>query len=288
MHLMTPRKLDCAALDREYDNVGKVTPAFFRQLIGQLEAASAQARHMFRAALDIPYGPTSLEQLDIFLPEKKGTPVQVFIHGGYWHALDKRDFSYIAAGLVPHGITAVVINYPLLPTVCMEAQVAACRRALRWVYDHIEEYGGNPERISISGHSAGGHLAAMLLTDAGPEGAHSQAPRLEHACLISGIYDLEPIRNCFVNDVLGLSADEAGRYSPVRLRRAAGCPITVAVGGDEGHEYIRQSARLWDAWSPPDRASSFRILANENHFTLRAQLGEAESDIMKRMLPHHR
>lgn len=288
MHLTTPRKLDRAALDREYDNVSKVTPAFFQRLIAQLEMASATARDRFDVTLDIRYGPTCLEQLDIFRAGNTGMPVHVFIHGGYWHALDKRDFSHMAAGLVPHGMTTVVINYPLLPATRMDAQIAACRRALRWVYDHIEQYGGDPGRISISGHSAGGHIAAMLLTDTGAEDPHMKLPQLTHACLISGIYDLEPIRRCFVNDTLRLSADEAARHSPVRLRRAADCPVTIAVGGDEGHEYIRQSADLWKAWSPSDQMSSFRILNNENHFTLRAQLGEADSDVVRLLMLGHR
>ncbi len=275
------RNLDRVALDREYDNLKKVSPEFFRQLSARLDDASIEARDKHRAALDIAYGPSSLERLDIFRARSTGSHVHVFIHGGYWHALDKRDFSYVANGLVPHDITTVALNYPLLPAVRMGEQIAACRRALRWVYDNIEKYGGDSERMTISGHSAGAHLAAVLLMDTDRSDAPVELPKLRQACLISGIYDLEPIRLSFVNDALHLSAEDVASHSPVAMSRHSDCSLAIIVGSDEGREYLQQSSDMALAWTQSGLIPAFSVLENENHFTLRAQLGDPNSEVVR-------
>ena len=313
MSSAAPRILDRATLDQEYDNVKKLPADVLQRLFARLDHASSIARKKHDVVLDVAYGPTPLERLDIFRAPKVAADVQVFFHGGYWHALDKESFSYIADGLVPHDITTVVVNYPLLPAVGLADQVAACRRALRWVYNHISDYGGNPRRVSVFGHSAGAHLAGMLLThvdavssatateaametEAEAEAATETEAKAEskpeaesepdtsfpaYACLISGIYDLAPIRQCFVNDTLNLSEEDVIKNSPVRLRQRSNCPVSVVVGGDEGDEYLRQSRDLAHAWSQSNRTLQFSVLDNENHFSLREQLGDPDSRIVK-------
>ncbi|MBF6617738.1 MAG: alpha/beta hydrolase [Candidimonas sp.] len=268
-------------LDQEYDNVKKVAPEYFRRVLAQLDAANTAARRKHRAVLDVPYGASGQECLDIFQAGNSGMPVQVFFHGGYWHSLDKRDFSFIADGLVPHDVTAVVVNFPHLPDVRMDAQIAACRRALRWVYDNINNYGGDPQQLSVSGHSAGAHIAAMLLVDDPEQAADATPPIVEHACLVSGIYDLDPIKRCFVNDTLQLSAADVVNNSPVRLRPRTACPLALVVGMDEGREYLRQTHDLARAWGDFEHDLSLSALENENHFSLRAQFGDPDSKVIK-------
>ncbi|NYT36423.1 alpha/beta hydrolase [Allopusillimonas soli] len=272
-----------AVLDREYDNVRKISTASFQAIIKHLERQSALASHRYQMAKDLAYGRGALEQLDVFGTGKHKTPVQVFIHGGYWHMLDKRDFGFVANGLVPHGVTVVIVNYPLLPQVRMQGQVAACHRALHWVRDHIADFGGDPEHISLIGHSSGAHIAAMLLTRRAHEDlCPGNAVTPEHACLISGIYDLQPIQECFLNDTLALSDEEVDSYSPIRQRPQTDCPLTIVVGGDEGKEYLCQSRGLIQAWAGTGNAPmALHVLNQENHFTTRAQLNDPSSSIIK-------
>lgn len=275
---MPPSLLDRAVLDREYDNVGKVSAEFFQNHVAQLEQRSLEARQQLHTELDICYGSGPLERLDIFLSSIVGADVHIFFHGGYWHALDKNQFSYVANGLLPHGVTTVIVNYPLLPVVDMGAQIAACRRAVRWVYDNIDSYGGNPEKISLSGHSAGGHLLAMMLT---LDAEFYRMPALRSVHLISGIYDLAPIQKSFVNDTIVLTSEDIRLYSPVHLQRQVVCPVHIMVGGDEGQAYLQQSKKLFSAWNSTDSIVTMQILDAANHFSMRAQLGNANSEIVK-------
>ncbi|MGE4370845.1 MAG: alpha/beta hydrolase [Burkholderiaceae bacterium] len=282
MHATTPVNIDRAFLDREYDNVAKVSPSYFRRVIDALDHASRHARTQYDAHLNVPYGPSGLETLDIFCASEKDAPVHVFFHGGYWHALDKASFSYVANGLVPHGVTTVIVNYPLMPAVRMDELVDACCRALAWVHRHLADYRADPGKLSLSGHSAGAHIVAMLLADR--EGQFPVLPALQGACLFSGIYDLQPIRSSFVNDTLGLSAAEAERNSPMRFRCRQRIPVTIAVGGDEGSEYLRQSGVLLRAWKGSGRDPELTVLRHQNHFSIREQLGDPGSPAIRLVL----
>ncbi|MCC2596760.1 alpha/beta hydrolase [Pusillimonas sp. MFBS29] len=275
--------MDRATLDREYDNVAKIDPDAFKRVLATLEQKSVAARERYEAVLDVPYGSGELERLDIFRTGRQGSRVNVFFHGGYWQMLDKQGFSYVADGLVPHDIASVVVNYPLMPQASMHDLVAACERALCWVLGNIERFGGDPERVSISGHSAGAHLVAMLLAG-GVQEPRYELPRLASACAISGIYDLQPIRLSFVNDNLGLTKEAARQFSPVLMDRQVKCPLSVLVGGAEGSEYLRQSVELVQAWRQLPNIPALTVLEGENHFSLRSQLGDASSSVVARLL----
>ena len=231
-----------------------------------------------RAALD---GPSPAERLDVFGGGGSGAPVSVFFHGGYWRMLDKRDFGYVANGVVPHGHVLVVVNYALLPGVRMDTLIAQCRRAVRWTCAHIEAHGGDPTRVNLFGHSAGGHITAMMLADDGTAAPDAIDPAaITGACSLSGIFDLDPIQRCFLNDVLALGDEEVRGFSPVRLPRRIHAPLRLAVGQEEGAEYLRQSAELARAWSKPQadnpQADNPHLWCapGHDHFTIRAALGD--------------
>lgn len=264
------RGYDRAGLDGQYDNRNKVPGFDFATFLAEYEARSQAARSRHDCVLDLAYGSHPGERLDIFRSAEPDAPVHVFFHGGYWRLLDKRDFSYVADGIVPHGVTLVVVNYALIPTVSMGELLAQCQRALGWVAANIGAYGGRAERMSVSGHSAGAHIASMLLATTG-------TPALTNVCAISGIFDLEPIRHCFLNDVLQLSADDVGRYSPRRLPRLQWAPLTVVVGEREGDEYLRQSSEIQSAWSGDGDQPQLHVLPGVDHFSARAQLGDPAS-----------
>jgi arylformamidase len=281
------RDYDQATLDAQYNNQNKISQAGFQSLLKRCAEMSESARLKRHCHLNVPYGQASSETLDIFRADGTGpqAPVEIFFHGGYWRMLDKRDFSYVADGFAPRGCTTVVVNYGLIPTVTLEQLVEQCRQAVIWVRRHIDEYGGDPSRIYLSGHSAGAHLVAMLLTtdwvnyDAGDPSSF-----LRGATLISGIYDLEPIRLSYLNKTLGFKPATVAQNSPVALASRVDLPLVVAVGSLEGDEYIRQSTSLTKAWAPDLAKLKLQLFQNEDHFSIRMQLGEPDSPLISLMM----
>ena len=248
--MMIYRDFDQAALDAQYNLRAAVAdhPAYFARWAETSRAARAQ----LRCRLDLAYGPGPSETLDLFPADlfpaaRAPAPLLVFFHGGFWQAMDKSDFSFIAPGFVADGISVALVNYALAPSVGMDEIVAQSRAAIAWLVRNARALGIDAGRIGISGHSAGGHLAALaLLTDWAGLGI---ADPVHAACAISGIFDLEPLRLSFHNRALALDAASVERNSPARLlgrrdsQRPAGAVI-LAVGGAETDEFLRQQAEF--------------------------------------------
>jgi len=276
------RDYDRAALDREYDNRAKVKDA--PEWLERYARESAKARAELSCRLDVAYGPSPGETLDVFAaPGSAPAPVHVFIHGGYWHRLDKADGSFVARGLLPAGAAVVVINYALIPTVQMAELVSQCRASIAWVHRHAASFGGDPRRIFVSGHSAGGHLVAMLMsTDWGSEGLPADV--IKAGCGISGLYDLEPIRLCYLNDVLTLTPETARLHSPIHHPPSHAGPLLLTVGALEGPEYLRQSHALARTWSSRGLRCEAVEMAGHHHFSIIAELEEPASDLSRRLV----
>jgi arylformamidase len=272
------RHYDRAALDRHYDNAGKLAAATLQAHQARWAEQSARARETIPCVLDVPYGSAAGERLDIFgRREADLKPVQIYIHGGYWIRNDKKDYSYVALGFVGAGFVNVVINYDLVPSVAMAEQVRQCRAAIGWVHGHIRDYGGDPEQIYVTGHSAGGHLAVSLLTD--PDIAPG---RIKGVTSLSGLYDLEPVRLSFVNEKLGLSERDVAALSPVRLSPRDTAPrLLLTMGAREGDEYIRQHNDFAAAWRSAMPHLVAPIIPDTDHFSMRAALDDPASDICR-------
>ena len=264
------REYDRKALDAEYNNRAKVKDAM--EWMARYGAESARVRAELPMRFDVPYGPHHAERLDVFFPTAaagSAAPVHVFVHGGYWHRLDKADFSFVARAF-PDAVT-VVVNYALVPSVDLDELVRQVRASVAWVHANARSFGADPARITVSGHSAGGHLVAMLLaTEWSQLGAPADV--LKAGCGISGLYDLEPIRLCYLNDVLQLSAESARRLSPVHLERAGAAPLVVVVGADEGAEYHRQTNDLATAWGRRGAPIEVVDAVGHDHFSIVAEL----------------
>ena len=156
------RDYDRKALDAEYNNRLKVKDAL--DWIARYGAESARTRAELPMRFDVPYGAHHDERLDVFAAARSGpAPIQIFVHGGYWHRLDKADFSFVARAFRPAGALTVVVNYALIPAVDMDALVRQVRASVAWVHKNARDLGGDPDRIFVTGHSAGGHLVGMLL-----------------------------------------------------------------------------------------------------------------------------
>jgi arylformamidase len=225
----------------EADFNPRAAVANFEALLDEYVARSAAARERLRSRLDIAYGQSPLQTLDVFPADAPGAPLNVFIHGGYWRALDKGDMSFVAEPLVAAGATVVSLNYDLCPAVTLDDVVAQVRAAIAWVYRNAEELGGDRERLYVSGHSAGGHLAVMSLTHdwAGAEGL----PRdlIRGVAAVSGVYELAPVLRVSVNEEIGLTAEVARRNSPTLAPPAPVAPLLIAYGEHETPGWIQQS-----------------------------------------------
>ncbi|WP_170094668.1 alpha/beta hydrolase [Simplicispira suum] len=220
---------------------------------------SAVVRRGQAGVLDLAYGPAASETLDIFPargPQSNaGAPVLVFVHGGYWSALDKSDHSFVAPAFCQQGCCVVVVNYALCPgtasqPVSIPMILEQMERALAWVGENIARHGGDPARITVAGHSAGGQIAAMLLCTAGrDESSQSPVPRLRNALSISGVHDLEPLMHTpRYQSVLRLTPGQIQQASPARQPVPAQGELWCAAGGDESAEFLRQNQLMQAAW----------------------------------------
>ena len=277
------REYDRAALDREYDNRKKVANAL--EVLAWYASESEATRRKLDCRLDVAYGARPGERLDIFPGQgSRPAPIHIFVHGGYWHRLDKADFSYVARAFQPSGAAVVVINYALIPTVDMTELVRQCRAAVVWVHANARTFGGDPGRIFISGHSAGGHLVGMLMATDWPVFAGLPANVIAGGCAISGLYDLEPIRLCYLNDILALTPEDVRRYSPVLLAPVRSGPLLLAVGALEGPEYHRQTDDQAAAWRRHGLACEVMDMAGHDHFSIAAQLNDSTAPLSRAIL----
>jgi len=240
-------RLDPAWLDAQYNNRARVAES--AQILERWTRASALAREKSTVHLDLPYGDGEKETLDVFPTDRPNAPVLVFIHGGYWRALGKGDASFVAPSFVQDGALVVVPDYALCPAVSIEHITLQMVRALAWVWRHAAEYGGDPQRIVVAGHSAGGQLAAMMLSCVWPAvAADLPADLVKGAMSISGVHDLEPLRHTpFLMGDLKLTPGSVRRLSPAYFPAPRGT-LHATVGGEESEEFLRQNALIRQAW----------------------------------------
>lgn len=269
------RDHDPAWLEQQYDNRALV-PDYASHLQKWAEASDWTRRHA-DAVLDQRYGDGANETLDLFRASAPNAPVLVFIHGGYWRALDKRDFSFVAPSFTADGALVVVPNYALAPAVTIEHITLQMVRALQWVHRHAAAHGGDPSRIVVAGHSAGGHLAAMMLSCRWKEvDAELPAQLVQGALSISGLYDLEPVRRApFLQVDLGLTPASVRRLSPAFFPRPKGKLYSV-VGADESEAFQRQNQLIRDVWGPT-AVPVCEPVPHANHFSVLKRLADPQA-----------
>ena len=244
---------------------------------------SAETRSKLRHTADIAYGESAGERLDVFPAGNPGAPIHVYIHGGYWRALDKKDFSYVAEPLVAGGATTVLLNYDLCPKVTLDTVVQQTRNAVVWIYRHAGLLGGDADKIYLSGSSAGAHLAAMMLAE---DWTRSPVPQdvIKGAACITGIYQIDPVLRIQANAEIRLKPEMVARNSPLSLPLRARCPVLVAVGAKETPEWIKQSEAYEAFLRRHGLATEFIKLPETHHFSITQSLSWPQSVLAKAML----
>lgn len=263
--------MDRAALDAAYNNSAAVADS--SKLLADFDERSDRLRAARGRHLDLRYGPAERNRVDYFAAGASG-PVLVFIHGGYWQMRAKETFSFIAEGPLAHGIHVAFVGYTLAPGKRLDGIVFEVRAAIAWLAARVADFGGDPNRIYVSGWSAGGHLTALALDE----------PAVQGGLAISGIYDLEPIRLCYVNDKLRLDEDETRRLSPVRHLPASTKPLVVAYGGGELPELQRQSEIYAAARTHAGLPCRLVRLPGHNHFTILEELANPAGALTTELL----
>jgi arylformamidase len=269
------RTQDPAWLEAQYNNRARVPG--HGEILARWARESQAVRATASCRLDIAYGTSAAEKLDVFSPAPAGrrrkpatpgAPLLVFIHGGWWRALDKADHSFVAPPLTAAGAVVVVPNYALCPSVGMEEIALQMARSLAWCWRHARALGADPQRITVAGHSAGGHLAAMMLCALWKQlGDDLPADLVKSALSISGVFDLDPIRRTpFLQPDLRLTPQAVKRLSPAGFPAPAGTLRAVA-GALESEEFLRHNRlirRRWGARAVP----VCEALPAANHFTV--------------------
>ena len=216
----------------------------------------------------VSYGPTKAEILDIFPTDKAAAPIHIFFHGGYWHSFKSKDFAFVAEGLVRNGITAVIVNYALCPTVNIDEIVRQSREAVAWTYSNAESFGGNPQQITVSGHSAGGHLAGMLMSVSWKNDYGLPQDMIKGFLPISGLFDLAPFPFSWLQPKLQLTTEEVMRNSPLLQKPTCSSPVVVTVGEKESNEFQRQSENYAEYLKHNGISTKYLSVRGKNHFNI--------------------
>ena len=267
---MLYRGLGKEALDAAYNNTNAVGIEQRNAYISDWEMRSEIVNNIWRPRCNIPYGSRPRQRLDVFSCGTAEAPTLLYIHGGYWQMGDKESYGFIGDSALASGYNFVLVEYTLAPEVRIDEIVSEIHEAIDWVIVNIDEYGGDPRRVFISGHSAGGHLTAMGMSD----------QRVAGGIAISGLFDLEPIRLNYLNQKLGLDEAEMLRNSPMNNIPSEPSPLVVTVGLGELPELIRQSEDYYNAWQCRGHPGQYLPIPERDHFSILEELAKPDGLIL--------
>lgn len=262
------RSLDRAGLDKAYNNAAAVTNS--AALVAAWERRSAILRQQCSGTLDLSYGARPRNRIDFLKSGAPAAPTLIFLHGGYWQMRSKEAFTFVASGPLSAGINVALVGYTLAPEISIDEMVAEIRRALDWLVSGLPALGADPSKIFLSGWSAGAHLAAVAMDH----------PSVRGCVAISGVYDLEPMRHCYVNDKLRLDEDAAQRNSPIRQQSSPALPLAVVVGGSEVPLMYQQSADYAAERAKCGLPVAFHEIPGADHFSILEGLERADGRLM--------
>lgn len=270
---------DTAYLDSLYNNRAAVPD--FQAYFDRWQATSdTVCRSMHdRCERDVPYGDDMMETMDVFLPRGPSKALLMFIHGGYWRSLDKKQHAFVAAPYVEAGVTVASINYSLCPAVTMDHIVRQLIAAGTFLYRNASDFDFSRKKMYVAGHSAGGHLAAMALACLWPQASPGLPQKVFQAGLsISGLYDLRVLTKIpSINDDLRMSPELAARVSPALMMPPTNAALHVAVGGQELGGFKDQHRIIAQAW--PKNLGADIPCPGENHFSILDRFADPRSEL---------
>lgn len=270
------REYDQAGLDAQYNNRAAVAEA--PQFIARWEADSEAVRQAGGPPAELAYGDHPRHTLDVFAGPGVTAPTLVFIHGGYWHMLAKTAYHFPAPAITGAGINYVALEYPLAPEVTIGDIVASVRQGIAWLWRNGSDHGLDPDRLYVSGHSAGGHLTAMAMaSDWAGVGPGLPDDLLKAGLAISGLFDMEPIRLSYLNKELSIAEADVAGLSP--MNNLAPRRLDVVVGGAESDEYLRQAREYHQAWAAAGGTGRLVATGDDNHFSVIDGLDDPKSEL---------
>jgi arylformamidase len=235
------------------------------------------------AQLNCAYDDGPRDKLDLFRCGDRDAPLLVFFHGGYWQRGDKSLFSFIAEPFVERGIDVALIGYQLAPEIDLSSMVGQLRKAMIWLWRNADRYEISAHRINVCGHSAGGHLTAMMLTTGWQQfGDDLPVDLVKTAIPMSGLYQLEPLRHTTINDALGMDAEAAYNNSPYFLQPPTNAPILVTIGGDESPQLRWQTDQFVDHWGRYTAPIEVHVEPGVDHFDLANRLADCDSEFFSK------
>lgn len=254
-------------LEAQYNN--RLAVPGFADYLADWSQRSANYREKTKGHLNLGYGESEREILDIFPATTALAPIHIFLHGGYWQALSKDSFSFIAEHINQQGECAIIVNYDLCPSVTVAEVISQIQKATQWILSNGVEFGGDTQRIQITGHSAGAHLLAKLVTTNWAEEGFAQFP-FQRLNGLSGLYDLQPLVPTSINEALQLTLQTAKHMSPLFddfLHKSNWVELNLLVGELESDEYKKQSKKLVEAWGS-NLKMPYQTILDTHHFSI--------------------
>lgn len=260
-------------LDEQFDLKRRHPLGRFYKYLNSLQ--SSFSRRAMKCAVDIPYGETEGQKLDIFPAKNNPSPVFVFVHGGYFRSLDKRQYSFIAPTMYKLGYTTVVINYDLAPKVKVAEIIRQCQNSFGWIRGNIGDWHGDPTQFVLCGHSVGAFLVAKILEREGTDEV------VDKAVLLSGLYDLEPMSRSYLNQDLKLSDQDCKALSPMYSTLQRNLGIFIAVGEQETSQFIEQSQKYCLKLKDDGMSPDLLVVPRANHYTIARMLAGQKNPIVE-------
>jgi arylformamidase len=267
----------------EFQYNPRVSVPEFPQLAKKRAEESRRAKATLKSWLNVPYGKSARERLDIYAAQQAGGAVLIYIHGGYWRSGSKDDNANFVPPFVQRGATAVLVEYDLCPAVTVTDIVRQTRAAIVWVYRNIASHGGDPSKLYISGHSAGGHLTAMALAhDWRKEGLPPDI--IKGALASSGVYDMDMVMHVSANEEIRMTPDLARENNPFAHPPLPLCPVIVAVGGAEPEGWKQMSKDYFELCKEHRLKCQYLEVPGANHYTMSEHLGDPQSPLHQAVL----
>ena len=266
--------------EMEFQFQPRVAVPDYQRLSEERAKVSAAVRARLKSRLNIPYGKTPRQVVDIFPADKPNAPVQVYIHGGYWRSGNKEDSHFLAETFVKAGVTVAFLEYDLCPDVTVTDIVRQARAGIAWIYRNIAKYGGDPSSFYIMGNSVGGQLVAMALAH---EWEKEGLPRdtIKGGAAITGVYDLDPVFHVRVNEEIRLSQEIARENSPMLHPPLSHTPLIIAVGGNEPKGWKQMSFDFYTLCKSRGVDCQYLEIPGAHHYGMNALLGDPKSPLAR-------